>query len=514
MSREEKRRSGQGRRLMGLKMGGEDFKANSLLTFDELLESVYGKYIGFAGGGAKVFGFTSVATDSRNVKPGSLFVPLIGENQDGHRFIPAALAAGATVVFVTDSVYQSNTKYFMDLASENLSITFIAVENNLAALQNAARAYVQKFPNLIKIGITGSSGKTTTKEILASILKEKYNVIATKGNFNSETGLPLSVFNIRPEHEVGVFEMGMNRRNEIGEIARVLEPNYAIITNIGNAHIGILGSRENIADEKRKIFRYINENGAAFVPDEDDFANFLLDRVKGKKVRYGKNVSADISGVQFISNDGIGGTRFLVDGIECRLSIPGLYNYNNALACIALAKVLGLDAKLICSGLEKVKSVDGRGNVLAIKTKPDSKGESKKVMLMYDCYNANPDSMEKALSLCGSLEIKGRMIFVLGDMKELGDASAEEHSRIGALATLSKPNMIVFVGPEMENGAKAAKLSGFTNIKYFPTADVDKVSACVLDYVNDDDFILLKASHSMNFDMIAQKISSKEALSA
>ncbi len=133
---------------------------------------------------------------------------------------------------------------------------------------------------------------------------------------------------------------------------------------------------------------------------------------------------------------------------------------------------------------------------------------------MYDCYNANPDSMEKALSLCGSLEIKGRMIFVLGDMKELGDASAEEHSRIGALATLSKPNLIVFVGPEMENGAKAAKLSGFTNIKYFPTADVDKVSACVLDYVNDDDFILLKASHSMNFDMIAQKISSKEALSA
>ena len=181
---------------MGLKMGGEDFKANSLLTFDELLESVYGKYIGFAGGGAKVFGFTSVATDSRNVKPGSLFVPLIGENQDGHRFIPAALAAGATVVFVTDSVYQSNTKYFMDLASENLNITFIAVENNLAALQNAARAYVQKFPNLIKIGITGSSGKTTTKEILASILREKYNVIATKGNFNSETGLPLSVFTI------------------------------------------------------------------------------------------------------------------------------------------------------------------------------------------------------------------------------------------------------------------------------------------------------------------------------
>ncbi|MBP5447055.1 MAG: UDP-N-acetylmuramoylalanyl-D-glutamate--2,6-diaminopimelate ligase, partial [Treponema sp.] len=147
-------------------MGGEEIKANSLLTFDELLESVYGKYIGFAGGGAKVFGFTSVATDSRNVKPGSLFVPLIGENQDGHKYIPQAIEAGATVIFVTNSVYQDNVKLYMDFAADNLDRTFIAVENNLTALQNAARAYVQMFPNLIKIGITGSSGKTTTKEIL------------------------------------------------------------------------------------------------------------------------------------------------------------------------------------------------------------------------------------------------------------------------------------------------------------------------------------------------------------
>ena len=275
-----------------------------------------------------------------------------------------------------------------------------------------------------------------------------------------------------------------------------------------------MGSRENIAAEKRKIFNYIKEDGAAFVPDQDDFANYLTEGVKGKVVRFGKNVPESQSGVQFISNDGINGTRFAVDGIETRLSVPGLYNYSNALGCVALAKELGLSAKEICAGIEKVKTVGGRGNVIAVNTKKTSNKESKKVMLMYDCYNANPDSMEKALNLCGSLEIKGRMIFVLGDMKELGASSAQEHSRIGALATLSKPNLIVFVGPEMENGAKAAKLSGFSNIRYFPTADVDKVSACILDYAQDDDFILLKASHSMNFDMIAQKISDKEELSA
>ena len=492
-------------------MGGN--KIESLLTFDELLESVYGKYIGFARSSSPFY-FSSVATDSRNVKEGSLFVPLLGESQDGHKYIPQALEAGATVVFVTASVYEKNSKYYLGLAGENLDKTFIVVENNMKALQDAARAYVQKFPKLIKIGITGSSGKTTTKEILASVLRQKYNVVATEGNFNSETGLPLSVFNIRSEHEVGVFEMGMNRENEIGEIARVLAPNYAIITNIGSAHIGILGSRENIAKEKRKIFNYIKEDGAAFIPDGDDFANFISEGVKGRVVRFGKDVPETQSGVSFISNDGLEGTRFAIDGLESRLSLPGIYNYTNALACVALAKILGLSAAEIKKGIESVQSLGGRSNIVAVNTKKDSKGESKKVMLMYDCYNANPDSMEKALGLCASLEIKGRMIFILGDMKELGEKSAEEHSRIGALATLSKPDLIVFVGPEMANGAKAAKLSGFGNVQYFPTADVDKVSDFVLNYVHDDDFILLKASHSLNFDLIAKKLDSREALSA
>ena len=483
------------------------------MSFDELLKSVYGKYIGFARPYDGFF-FGSVTTDSRAVQPGSLFVPLIGEKQDGHKYIPDALKAGATVVFVSNSVYEKEPDLYLKYASEYLDRTFIAVQNNMAALQNAARAYVQKFPNLIKVAITGSSGKTTTKEILASVLRQKYKVVATEGNFNSETGLPLSVFNIRAEHEVGVFEMGMNRENEIGEIARVLEPNYAIITNIGTAHIGILGSRENIAKEKRKIFSYINENGAAFVPDEDDFADFISEGVKGKVVRFGKNVPESKSGVSFVSNDGLDGTRFAIDGVETRLRFPGIYNYTNALACIALAKELGLSAGEIRAGIESVKNVIGRSSVVAINTKKDSKGESKKVMVMYDCYNANPDSMEKAINLCGSLETKGRMIFVLGDMKELGEKSAEEHSRIGALATLSKPDLIVFVGPEMENGAKAAKLSGFDRVRYFSGADVDAVSAFILDYAKDGDFILLKASHSMNFDLIAKKLDSGEAMPA
>lgn len=481
----------------------------TLLTFDELLNAVCGKYIGFAREHS-VFAFTSVATDSRQVKEGSLFVPLIGENQDGHKYIPDALKAGASVVFVTAFVYEENPEYYLNLASDNLAKTFVVVENNMRALQDAAHAYVKKFPALIKIGITGSSGKTTTKEILTSILKEKFNVVSTAGNLNSETGLPLSVFNIRAEHECGVFEMGMNRENEIGEIARVLEPNYAIITNIGNAHIGILGSRENIAEEKKKIFNYINEDGAAFVPDEDEFVNFLSQGVKGKVVRYGKNVDQKMSGVQFISNDGLSGTRFYIGKNEVRLQIPGIYNYINALGCIALAKTLGLNDGEICRGIEKVRTLPGRSDIISVVTKKNSNGESRRIMMLYDCYNANPDSMEKVLSFCASLETKGRMIFVLGDMKELGAKSAEEHSRIGALAMLSRPELIVFVGPEMANGAKAARLAGFGNTKYFKESDAEEIGGFLLDYLRDDDFILLKASHSMDFDSIAKRLDSKE----
>ena len=269
----------------------------SLLTFEELLSAVHGKYVGFSGSSDN-FCFTSVVIDSRNVKEKSLFVPLIGEFQDGHKYIPEALAKGASVVFVTKSVYSSNVKFYMDLISNYKNVVFIVVENNLRSLQEAARFYVKKFPKLIKISVTGSSGKTTTKEIAVSILKQKYNVISNIGNLNSETGLPLSVFNIRNEHEVGLFEMGMNRVNEIGEIANVLRPNYGIITNIGNAHIGILGSMEKISEEKKKSLSFIKADGVAFIPASDKFANFLSSNVKGKTVKYGEGVSEKISGVK------------------------------------------------------------------------------------------------------------------------------------------------------------------------------------------------------------------------
>lgn len=225
----------------------------SLMNLDELLTST-GAWLVYESNSSK--SFSSVVIDSRNVKNNSLFIPLRGENQDGHIYIEPALKKGAKFFIVDFDHLDENETALLSLC-KNYDASCVAVKNNLKALQDAARYYLSKFPNLYKIGITGSSGKTTTKEILASIYSKKYNTVSTKGNLNSETGLPLSVFEVRPEHEAGIFELGMNRKGEITEIASVLLPNAAIITNIGTAHIGILGTKQAIAEEKKKFFLFL-----------------------------------------------------------------------------------------------------------------------------------------------------------------------------------------------------------------------------------------------------------------
>ncbi len=475
----------------------------SLMSLKELVSAVCGVFVGFARS-EKQFYFSSVVTDSRNVVQGSLFVPLVGQNEDGHKYIPQAIEKGASVIFVKKSVYDSNSEKYMNLATEHPLVAFIVVANTLYALQDAAMAYVAKFPNLIKVGITGSSGKTTTKEMVVAVLKQKYNVVYTQGNFNSETGLPLSVFNIRKEHEVGVFEMGMNRKNEIGEIAAVLKPEYALITNIGTAHIGILGSRKNIAIEKRKIFKYISENGIAFIPSDDDFADFLAENVKGNVVLYGENVSSSISGATFICDNGLKGTEFSLDGCKISLKTPGLYNYRNALGACAIGKALQVPVDKIKFALENIDSVFGR-----METMPLTLKNGIKIMLIKDCYNANPDSMKSVLEFCSSLKNVESKIYVLGDMLELGEKSVQEHKNLVSKAIETKPAFLVLVGEEMKTGYQVALDCGFQNVKYISSHDdkaMQEAGNAVLNHAKENGVVLLKASRGISLERIVKVI--------
>ena len=479
----------------------------SLLNLNEILSAVDGKFVGNEKNKAE-FAFSSVTTDSRNVSEESLFVPLIGQNQDGHKYIPSAVEKGASVIFVAENEYNSEPEKYDSLAEKNPSLSFIVVKNTLKALQDAAAAYVEKFPSLIKVGITGSSGKTTTKEMVVSVLKQKFNVVYTQGNFNSETGLPLSVFNIRAEHEVGVFEMGMNRKDEIGEIAAVLKPKYALITNIGTAHIGILGSRKNIAIEKRKIFKYIPQDGVAFIPAEDDFAEFLGENVRGSIVYYGDSVPEEKSGAKYVEDLGLEGTEFSLDGIKIHLKNPGIYNYRNALGACALGKTLGVSAAQIKNGLENVDSVNGRMETSRVLLKNGAN-----VTLIKDCYNANPDSMLSVLDFCSSLKNVNEKIYILGDMLELGEKSASEHEKVALKAAGSNPKLVILVGKEMKSGFDALEKNGFKNAKYIEQHDenaIEQAGKEILMAAKNDDVVLIKASRGIALERIVSVISGEE----
>jgi UDP-N-acetylmuramoyl-tripeptide--D-alanyl-D-alanine ligase len=470
----------------------------SLLTLDETLESTDGIFILGSGN----FYFSSVQTDSRLVEKNSLFVPLLGEFQDGHKFIPQALENGAGVIFVRLKNFEDDGNFFVELSKKFPEANFIGVENTLYALQNAAARYVEKFPRLIKIGVTGSSGKTTTKEILYAILSQKFSTITNEGNLNSETGLPLSVFKIRPEHECGIFEMGMNRAGEIAEIAKVLKPRFAVVTNIGTAHVGKLGSRENIAKEKSQIFSHFGGFGTAVIPADDDFADFLSEQVEGKVVFFGGE-SEHISRVE---NLGLNGTKFFLDGKETVLPLPGKYNFKNALAAISMAQVLGLSAEEISAGIKNVKKLFGRGEIL----------HAKNFTIIQDCYNANPDSMKKSMEFFSSLEKKSgaKKIFVLGDMKELGEDSKIRHEETGGILCTTDFDAAFFVGGEMKYAYEKASSLGAKNLFYTEKsgdAEFDDLAEKIKKFCGENESaIFVKGSRSMGLENLVKKLTEEK----
>lgn len=506
---------------------------NCLLSVNEVISAVKGTAIKISD--SNMFTFDSVVTDSRQVVDGSLFVPLVGENQDGHKYIPASIEKGASAIFLNKTEFDKRREFYEDIAEKFPNVLFVVVENTLSALQDAAAFYVQKFPALIKIGVTGSSGKTTTKEMIAACLREKYNVIANEGNLNSETGVALSAFKIRQGHEIGVFEMGMNRVNEIAEVAQIIKPNFALITNIGTAHVGLLGSREAIAREKKNVFNFIGKDGAVFVPSGDDFENFLCENVAGKIVKYGdvsamgasaedtheNDASVSESGVKFIADKGFGGTAFELDGIEITLPLAGSYNYKNALGAVAVARYFGVNAKQIKHALESIGQISGRAEVENVVLKNDAN-----VVVFKDCYNANPDSMSKAIEFCasasGGVSARGNVltsggvsatgtpsamkkIFVLGEMYELGEDSDEAHEKVGEEIASVSPDMTIFVGDEMRLAFSKAVELGYKNGVFVQGTDdgaMLKISDVILRCASTGDAILLKGSRGVRLERV------------
>jgi UDP-N-acetylmuramoyl-tripeptide--D-alanyl-D-alanine ligase len=453
------------------------------LTLSNIAAACEGRYVGREE--QKEQTITGAVTDSRQVEEGFLFIPIKGAKADGHDFIPDVFAKGALAVLSEHPLTDPAGPY-------------IQVESTTEAMKKIA-AFYRSGLTIPVVGITGSVGKTSTKEMIASVLEQKYRVLKTAGNFNNEIGLPLTIFRIREEHQVAVLEMGISDFGEMHRLAEMAKPDIAVITNIGLCHLENLGTRDGILQAKTEMFSHLQPDGCAILNGDDDKL-ITQTVVNGRPaVFYGisegeSSFPVYASDVKNLGFEGMEAQIHTPDGdFSVKISIPGEHNVYNALAATAVGLKLGLSLSQIQKGIEAAQTIAGRTNFLKING----------MTVIDDCYNANPVSMKTALEVLS--HAKGRSIAVLGDMGELGTDERKLHAKVGAYAAERKISAIFCAGELASEYEKAAKLANpGQEVYYFPTREA--MTEALLSYVKPEDTILVKASHFMEFPKVVEAL--------
>ncbi len=427
----------------------------------------------------------TAALDSRQAGPGCLFVALKGGKADGHDFILDALGRGARTFLVESGAFRSKPAVVGEVRRQGGAA--LVVDSVLQSFQALARQKRLRHPGLVRVGITGSSGKTTTKEIVASILSRAGRVVMNPGNLNSDQGLALSLFGIVGDEDYGVFEMGMNRRDEMDELAWMYEPDFALITNVGTAHIGILGTKKAIAEEKKRIFSRFESREVGIVPAGSEFTELLKKGVHGEILEYGPTATKGYRGAEDL---GLDGWAIDWEGLQIRFPLVGKHNLENAIAAITLTARMGIRAADVAAGLEAVKAPEDRSQVL--------RGP---VTVVSDCYNSNPESAAAALSFCDDLAWKGRRWYVLGSMLELGTGAEAAHREFGALAAKSKAEGLLFFGKDSKAGFEGAKALGYKGLLVHEE-DIEALAKTLRAKVKKGDLVLLKGSRGMALERL------------
>jgi UDP-N-acetylmuramoyl-tripeptide--D-alanyl-D-alanine ligase len=465
--------------------------AGALFSLDEILSDTRGTLLFPA---ARETEIASVAIDSRAVQPGALFVALAGERADGHQHLGQAMERGARALLVEEGKARAMGDSLREQAA-SAGTAVVAVADTLAGLQDLARRHMRRLPPITRIAVTGSNGKTTTKEIIGGILSVGSAVAVNEGNLNSEIGLPVACFAVQPAHRYAVFEMGMNRRGEMDILTDIVRPDLALITNVGTAHIGLLGSKQHIAEEKKRIFARFSGSQTGFLNDEEPFSAFLAEGVKGRIVFFGPRSTRGYRGSE---SQGLDGTLIHWEGFRIRFPLFGPYNVSNALGAISVAQELGVPPAEVRDGLEAVRPLFGRSQII--------RGP---VTVVFDCYNANPDSMDQALSFLEQLPWPGRKLAVLGGMRELGEEGAEAHRTLGRRLAFSTLDAILLFADEMAD-AWGELSSGPRGDSCFWTADFNTLTARVRGLLHEGDILLIKGSRGLELERLLPELSAAE----
>ena len=458
------------------------------MTLENIAAACNGVYYGPEE--KKNFCITSVTMDSRTIEEGGLFAAIAGERVDGHRFIPQVIENGAGAVL--------SEKLPADAGSEGFPT--IVVPSTEEALREIAEYYLKQL-NIPVIGIVGSVGKTSTKEMTAAVLSQKYRVLKTEGNFNNELGVPLTVFRLREEDEIAVLEMGISNFGEMSVLAKITRPDTVIMTNIGTAHLEFLGTRDGILKAKTEVFEFMKENGHIILNGDDDKLS-LVEQPKGiAPVRFGigeKGFSHEntiwADNVVKHGMHGVSCTIHTPQGsFSCMIPSPGRHMVYNALAGAAAGLAYGLTLEEIESGIESYESIKGRFHIV----------ETDLYTIVDDCYNASPASMEASLGILKDAD--GRRVAILGDMGELGSDEVLLHAGVGRFAAECGIDALYCAGPLSKNIADtAASLNDKMEIRHYQ--DLGALLKALPLLLRKGDTILIKASHFMQFDKIVAEL--------
>ncbi|MBE6845309.1 MAG: UDP-N-acetylmuramoyl-tripeptide--D-alanyl-D-alanine ligase [Ruminococcus sp.] len=425
---------------------------------------------------------TEISTDTRNLPKGCLFLAIKGERFDGHEYIEKAIEAGAAAAVSERQVGDCPC---------------IVTDSTRMALLKIARYYRQKFSPVL-VGVTGSVGKTTTKEMISLVLSEKYNTLKTQGNLNNEIGLPKTLFNLTSGHKAAVIEMGMNHFGEIERLTDTARPTMAVITNIGFSHVENLGSQEGILKAKLEILSGMSADAPLITNGDDKFLCPLKDTLERPVYLYGiENEKCDFRAVNISEKDSETSFDIVWQDKKIPAVIPcvGVHNVMNAAAAFAVGTLSGLTAEEIVSALKKYKPDGMRQNIV-------KKGDN---TVIIDCYNASPDSMKASLSVLAGMKCEGRKIAVLGDMLELGKSSEELHRLVGKYVAEYRPDRLYCYGNDASYIAAEASRGGVAG-SFFHEGDKEFLAEKIKEILRSGDVLLFKASRGMKLEEIIEKV--------
>jgi len=436
----------------------------------------------------------NIAIDSREVKAGDLFIALKGDNDDGHNYLEDAAANGASAVIVEE----------IPSGFEGTEMAVLKVEDTTEALQQLAAYYRQKQTKLKVVAVTGSAGKTTTKDMTAAVLAQKYNTLKTKGNYNNHIGLPLTLLSLSGEEDYAVLEMGMSGFGEIDLLAEIASPDIGIVTNVGPAHLKQLGSLENIAKAKKELIDALDKSDTAFLNYDNQYTRKMADSFEGRVIYYGFERGADLRIICHNFNKKDFRQEFEVKylGKEYKFYIkkPGKHNLYNALAAVGVGFENELDAEEIQKGLLEADFTSLRMEILEL---------AENITLINDCYNANPLSVKAAADVLSEFEAE-RRIAVLSSMLELGPKSNSAHRNIGRYIYQKNIDLLLTVGNEAELIAQGAAEAGMPPEAIFSFDSNEQTAEFLAENLKERDVVLIKGSRANKMEEIADKLMDKE----